>query len=398
MKYLIAVSVFLLSVVLLFAQDDKKEEGYQIEMVKKVETTCVKDQFRSGTCWSFSALSFLESELIRMGKGKHDISEMFVVRQSYSDKAEKYVRMHGSLNFAGGGAFTDILNCWRKYGIVPEQAYEGENYGEKGHVHYEMDKVLKTYVNGVLLNKNKKLSTAWHKGFDGILDAYLGEVPEDFEYEGKKYTPKSFAESLELNPDDYIELTSYTHHPFYESFVLEVPDNWSWDTYYNIPIDELVQVMDNAIETGYSIAWAADVSEDGFSWKDGLAIVPEKDLTDMSDAEIAKWENLSDKEKGKEVNTFDKPGKEKVITQEMRQLAFDNYETTDDHGMHITGIAKDQNGTKYYYVKNSWAVDEDKAYEGYFYTSEAYVRYKTMDILVHKDAIPKEILKKLGIK
>lgn len=395
MKYFTLLSVMVLFFFSAIAQD---EEGYKFTMEKEVDASPVKDQFRSGTCWSFSTLSFIESELIRLGKGTYNLSEMYVVRQSYYDKAIKYVRLHGNLNFAGGGAFTDIINCWKKYGMMPEEVYDGLSYGEEAHVHGELDLVLKKYVDGVIKNRNKKLTNAWIDGFEGILDAYLGEVPEKFTYKGKEYTPKTFAASLGIDPDDYIGISSYTHHPFYEPFVLEVPDNWSWDLYYNLPMNEMMEVIDNAIDNGYSVAWAADVSEKGFSWKDGLAIVPEKDLTEMSDAEVAKWENLPASKKNDELYAFDKPGKEKEITQEMRQEAFDNYQTTDDHGMHITGIAKDQNSTKYYYVKNSWNVDEEKAYMGYFYASEAYVQYKTMDIMVHKDAIPKDLKKKLNIE
>jgi bleomycin hydrolase len=394
MKYFTLLSVMAFIFIGAIAQD---EEGYQFEMMKQVDASSVKDQYRSGTCWCFSTLSFLESELLRLGKETYDLSEMYVVRQSYYDKAIKYVRMHGNLNFAGGGAFTDVINCWKNYGMMPEEAYDGLSYGEEAHVHGELDIVLKNYVDAVLKNKNKKLTPAWIEGFEGILDAYFGKVPEKFNFNGKEYTPKTFAESLEINPDDYIGFSSFTHHPFYKPFILEVPDNWSWDMYYNLPVDEFVAVMDNAVENGYSVAWAADVSEKGFSWKNGLAIVPEKDFAEMSDAEVAKWEKQPKSKKEDDLYSFEKPGKEKVITQEIRQLAFDNYQTTDDHGMHITGIAKDQNGTKYYYVKNSWNVPEDKAYEGHFYASETYVKYKTLDIMVHKDAIPKDLKKKLNI-
>ena len=401
-NFLLLFSTILLCSTILFAQEEEKKEeqkekGYVFTIVKQVKATSVKDQYRSGTCWSFSTTSFFESELLRMGKEEIDISDMWSVRLSYSDKAVKYVRLNGSLNFGGGGAFTDVKNCWKKYGIVPESVYNGKNYGQDGHVHGELDLVLKNYVDGVIKNKNRELTTAWHNGFNGILDAYFGQIPEKFNYKGKEYTPKSFSKELGLNPDDYIELTSFTHHPFYESFILEVPDNWAWDLYYNIPIDDLIKVIDNAIETGYSVAWASDVSEKGFSWKNGVAIVPEKNFEDMTDAEIAKWENSSKSEKNKGLFDFDKPGKEKEITQEMRQKAFDNLKTTDDHGMHITGIAKDQNGNKYYYIKNSWNVSDDKAYQGYFYASEAFVRYKTLDIMIHKDAIPKDFKKKIKI-
>ncbi len=381
----------------LTAQDKDTDNGYEFTTKKRIETTSVKDQHRSGTCWSFSAISFLESEMIRMGKEPVDLSEMWTIRHSYSDKAVKYVRFHGNLNFAGGGAFHDVTNVIKKYGIVPEGVYSGLNYGTEKHVHGEIDGVLKGYVDKVLKNRNRKLTPAWHDGFEGILDAYFGEMPEEFEYKGETYTPKSFAkEVVGLNPDDYITLSSYTHHPFYSTFILEVPDNWAYGQVYNLPVDEMMESMDHAIENGYTIAWAADVSEKGFNWTNGVAIVPEDNFEAIDDTEMAKWSDLTDTEKQEMLYDFNGPKPEKEITQEMRQEAFDNYSTTDDHGMHITGIAHDQNGTKYYIVKNSWD-DKNHIYEGYFYASEAFVRYKTMDIMIHKDALPTDIAKELGL-
>ena len=383
-----------------FAQDEKKEaaepEGYQFEMIKQLPATPVKDQYRSGTCWSFSGLSFLESELIRMGKGELDLSEMFIVRQAYSEKAKRTVRMHGNLNFGGGGAFHDVTLVWDKFGIVPEEAYKGLEIGEDNHIHGEMDKVLDSYVEGVIKNRNKKLTPVWHKAFDNILDAYLGDYPETFTYDGKEYTPESFAKELGLDMNDYVEISSYTHHPFYEQFILEVPDNWAWGQVYNLPMDEMMKVIDNSLEEGYTVAWASDVSEKGFAYRKGIAVVPEANTEEMSDSEMLKWQEMSAKEKQAQLYKLDKPGKEKTITQELRQEAYDNYQTTDDHGMHITGMAKDQNGNKYYYVKNSWA--ESNKYDGYFYASVPFVQYKTMCVMVHKDAIPKNIKKKLGLK
>ncbi|MCD6112503.1 MAG: aminopeptidase [Bacteroidales bacterium] len=385
-----------------FAQDKEKKAdttGYVFTTVKSIKVTPVKDQYRSGTCWSFSTIGFVEAELLRMGKGEYDLSDMFPVRKCYSEKAEKYVRMHGKINFAGGGAAHDVINVIRDYGIVPEQVYSGLNYGTEKHVHGEIDAVLKAYVDAVIKNKNKKITPVWHKGFDSVLDAYFGVVPETFTYKGKEYTPKSFAEELGFNPDDYVELTSYTHHPFYEKFILEVPDNWSWDSDYNVPMNELMEIIDNSINNGYTVAWGADVSEKGISFKNGVAVVPDADVKNMTDTERAKWEKLTKKEKDKQLYKFDKPGKEKEITQEMRQEGFDNWTTGDDHGMLITGIAKDQIGHKYYIIKNSWGPKVgDNDYNGYFYASENYVQYKTMDILVHKNAIPKKIKKKLHIK
>ena len=380
-----------------FGQDEEKKpekEGYVFTIEKELDATPVKNQYRSGTCWSFSAISFLESELLRMGKGEYNLSEMFVIRHAYGDKAKKYVRLHGNLNLAGGGAFHDVITVINEYGMVPEEVYDGKVLGEENHIHGEMDNVVKAYVKAVVENKNKKLTPAWYHGLTGILDAYLGEIPEEFEYSGKKYTPKSFAESLGLNMDDYVELSSFTHHPFYEKFVLEVPDNWEWGLVYNLPMKEFNEVLDYAIDNGYTIAWGADVSEKGFSWKNGVAIVPEVDMLDMTDTEKEKWEELTKKEKQAALYKFDKPGREKTITQEMHQEAFDNYSMTDDHGMHLTGKAKDQNGNEYFIVKNSW--DDGGKYDGYFYASRAFVLMNTLDIMVHKDAIPKHIKKKLG--
>ncbi|MDD3740131.1 MAG: C1 family peptidase [Bacteroidales bacterium] len=397
-KFIVGLFVMSLISLNIFAQDEseKKEEAYVIKMQKEVQVTPVKDQYRAGTCWSYSGLAFVEAELLRMGKPETDLAELYVVRKSFEDKAEKYIRMHGNINFGGGGAFHDVFNVIRDYGIVPEEAYKGLNYGEDNHVHGELDAVLKAYIDAVKENENKKLSTAWYNGFKGILDAYLGAEPEEFTYNGKKYTPKSYAAELGINPDDYVNITSYTHHPFYKQFILEIPDNWAWGLAYNVPLDEMIEIMDNAINNGFSVCWGADVSEKGFKWTKGIAVVPEEDRPDLDGLERDKWEKLSAKEKDNLLYTLDNPVPEKIITQEMRQLAFDNYQTTDDHGMLICGIATDQNGTKYYYVKNSW--NTANIYDGYFYASESFVKYKTMNIVVHKDALPKETKKNLGIK
>ncbi len=381
------------------AQDVQKDQpkGYQFTDIKRLPATSVKDQARAGTCWSWSGISFFESEMIRMGKEPIDLSAMYIVRHAYSDKATKFVRLHGSMNFAVGGAFCDVMHVIKNYGIVPMDVYKGLNYGEPNHAFGEIDDVLAGYVNAVIKNSNKKLSTAWKKGFDGILDAYLGEEPEKFEYKGKEYTPRTFAdEVVGLNMDDYVSLTSFTHHPFYSQFAIEVPDNWLWGMSYNLPINELAQVMSNAIDNGYTFAWASDVSERGFQTSQpGVAVVPTTDTKEMSGAEIAKWEAMP---KGNQTpDAFRQgPAPEKEITQEMRQQEFDNYLTTDDHGMHVIGKAKDQNGTVYYIVKNSW--NQYNKFGGYFYASEPFMKYKTMNIIVHKNAIPKDIRKKLGIK
>ncbi len=398
LKILTILAAALIFVMPAKAQDEKTEDekAYQFEMIKDIPTTPVKNQYRAGTCWSYSGLALLETELIRTGKGEYDLAELFVVRKAYEDKASKYVRMHGNTNFGGGGAFYDVFYVYKHFGMITEEAYKGLNYGTDNHVHGELDHVLKAYVDAVIENKNKELSTAWKRAYCSILDAYLGKVPEKFEINGKQMTPKEFADDLGLNMDDYINMTSYTHHPFYEQFSLEIPDNWQWAKSYNLPIDELMEVLDNAIMNGYSVAWGADVSEKGFSWTNGVAIVPETEKPNLDGLEQAKWEEMSSREKAKLLYSFDQIVPEKTITQEMRQEAFDNYQTTDDHGMLLTGKAKDQEGNTYYKVKNSW--DTNNIYDGYFFASNAFLKYKTMNIVVHKDAIPKHIKKKMGIK
>ncbi|MBN1927420.1 MAG: aminopeptidase [Prolixibacteraceae bacterium] len=378
--------------------DDDFETGYEFVEIIEIPTTPVKDQHRSGTCWSFATLSFLETEMIRMGKPEVDLSEMFVVWHCYSAKADKYVRMHGNTNFAAGGAFHDVIWALDEFGMVPEQAYNGLVLGEDKPVHGEMDVVLKAHVDGIVKNKNKKLSPVWHQAFTDLLDNYLGVIPETFTYSGKEYTPVSFAEDfIGLNPDDYIEIGSFTHHPFYEKFIIEIPDNWMWSEIYNVPLNELMQIFDYALKNGYSIAWGADVSDKGFATKKrGVAVVPDIDYTEMTDAEIARWEKLDENEQEKELYKLNEPGKEKNITQEMRQIDFDNYTSTDDHGMHIVGLAKDQNGAEYYIVKNSWGYYN--GFDGYFYASKPYIALRTIDIMVHKDAVPPNIAEKLGIQ
>lgn len=386
---LLFVAVFLVS-----AQDDKeKANGYEFEIIKELENTSVKNQFRSGTCWSFSAVSFLESEMLKMGKPEVDLSEAWIIRHSYSVKAKRYVRWHGHLNFAGGGAFHDVTNTIKKYGIVPEEIYDGLNYGTEKYVHGEFDAVLKGYMDQVIKNKNRELTTAWHNGLEGILDAYLGEKPGKFTYKGKEYTPESFAADFTgINPEDYIEVTSFTHHPYYSKFILEVPDNWSYDEVYNVTINDFIEIIDNSLEMGHTVAWAGDVSEKGFSWKHGIAIVPDIEYEETSGTDKERLTGLSTEER---VYSFQQPVKEMEITPEMRQKEFDNYKTTDDHGMHIVGLAKDQTGNKFYIVKNSW--DVDNPYDGYIYMSEAFIKYKATDIMIHKEVVPKKIAKKLDL-
>ena len=396
---IVAIGAFALSCTQLTAQENtklsnRKDGGYVFTLMKDIEATDVQSQGRTGTCWSFSSLSFFESELLRMGKGKHNLSEMFIARKAYEEKAVNYVRMHGNFNFGPGGAFHDIPYVAKRHGLMPEEAYMGLGYGADRHNHSEMDAILRATVEQVIKNPQGTLTPSWKKAVSGILDAYLGEVPSEFEYQGKKYTPQSYAKELGLDMNDYVIVTSFTHHPYYEQFVLEIPDNWALSSTYNLPLDELIEIADNAINNGYGVAWASDVSEKGFSYRDGLAIVPE----DESTIKVRGRDNsnFSDAGASKVSNAFDEPVKEKTITQAMRQEAFDNYQTQDDHGMHFTGIVKDQKGTKYYIVKNSWGKTNEC--DGYFYASEAYVRYKTTNFMVHKNAIPKALRKKLGIK
>ncbi|MDH8701475.1 aminopeptidase C [Dysgonomonadaceae bacterium PH5-43] len=394
MKHFLALVLGLLIIPVCLSAQEEKQEGFNFEVVKEVPITSIKNQNSAGTCWGYSGLGMIESELIRMGKGEIDLSEMYIVRKSYEDKAMKYVRMHGKTNFGQGGAFADVIDCIKYYGILPEEAMTGLNYGETTHKHSEMEAALTGYIEGIVKNPNKKLSTAWYKGYCSILDAYLGEIPETFTYKGVEYTPESFTKSLGINADDYISITSFTHHPFYSTFAIEVPDNWRWAPSYNLPLDEMMQVIDNALNKGYSVAWASDVSEKGFNRK-GIAVVPDADASETIGSDQANWLGLSQKERDNMINTLKSPVPEKTITQEMRQEGFDTFETTDDHGMLIYGIAKDQNGTQYYMVKNSWGETGD--YKGTWYASKAFVSYKTTNIVVHKDALPKAIKNKLKL-
>jgi len=360
-----------------------------------IPTTSVKDQNKSGTCWCFAGTSYFEDEIVRKGGDSLDISEMYTVRLCYEEKAEKFVRMYGQTHFAAGGSIADVPYVWKRYGAVPEEVYSGLNYGEEKHVHGELDAAVTAYLKAVVAKPNRKLSTAWKSGLKGILYAYFGEVPETFTYKGKTYTPKSFAAAQPINVDEYVPLTSFTHHPYYEAFAIEVPDNWLWESYYNLPLDEFKAVVDNAIKNGYTVVWAADVSEGGFKWNDGVALMPKgKEEGDMNGTELSRWVKLSDKERSND--NFKAPVPEINVTPEMRQEMFDNQETTDDHGMVIVGSAVDQKGNHYYKVKNSW--DTNNKYEGYFYVSEPYFLAKTVDILVHRNAIPAATAKKIGLK
>lgn len=356
--------------------------------------TSVKDQNKSGTCWCFAGTSHLETEILKNGGDSLDLSEMFTVRRCYEDKADKFVRMYGQTNFGPGGSTFDVPYVFSTYGALPEEVYTGLNYGEKKHVHGELDAAISAYLKAIVSNPNHKLTTAWRNGLKGILDAYFGPIPETFEYKGVTYTPQTYAQSLGLDMDDYVSVTSFTHHPFYTEFPLEVPDNWLWKTSYNIPIDELEEVVDNALENGYSVVWAADVSEGGFKWNDGVALMPKgKEEGDMNDTELSRWVKLSDKERQNEKYEFRGPVEEIEVSQEVRQEMFDSQETTDDHGMLIVGIAVDQNGNNYYKVKNSW--DTNQKYDGYFYVSMPYFRAKTLNLFLNKKGLPEDLQKKL---
>ena len=387
LKFILSAAVLAIACTALSAQE------YEFTTVKENPITSIKNQYRSGTCWCFSALSFIESEILRTKGVEVDLSEMFVVGKSYRDRAVKYVRLDGHLNFAAGSSFGDVLHVIDDYGIVPQDAMPGFNYGTDKPEHSELDAALKGYVDAIRSNPNRKLSTAWLNGFDGIVEAYFGEYPETFVVDGAEYTPESYRDHLGINYDDYVNITSFTHHPFYEPFIIEVCDNWRWDSAYNLPMDEMMEVMYNAIDKGYTIAWGSDVSEKGFT-RDGLAVMPVEEKKAVAGSDQERWVGKAAEKPEEEVKK--ELPEEMTITQEMRQDGYDRKTTTDDHGMHIYGIAKDQNGTQYFMVKNSWG-DAGK-YKGIWYASDAFVRYKTLSIVVHKDALPKHIAKKLGIK
>ena len=390
-KVLIVVLLLMGAITLINAQD-----GYEFSTVKELKITPVHNQSRTGTCWSYSGVALIEAELIRMGKGEYDFAEMFVVNHTYRDKAEKHVRLHGLSEFDEGGAFADVLYVFKHYGAIPREVYSGLQYGEDIHIHGEMVNAAKGFMKSIITNPNGKLSPVWPKAFQGIIDAYLGEIPATFQYKGRQYTPQSFGESLGLNIDDYVSLTSFTHKPFYSSFGLEIPDNWRWSLSYNLPLNELMEVFDNAINTGFTVAWGADVSEAGFT-RDGVASYPDLESIETSGSDQARWIGLSRTERDAEIRKLaSMPCKEVEVTQELRQTGYNNYQTTDDHGMLIYGIAKDQTGKKFYMVKNSWGTDSK--YKGMWYASESFVAYKTINIVVHKDAIPSVIKAKIGIR
>ena len=359
---------------------DSSKAKFKFTEVINLENSPVKNQGSSGTCWSYSGNSFLESEMMKLGKEFVDISEIYTARCAYIERAKNYVRMHGNIGWGDGAELHDVVSIYKKYGAVPYEIYTGLNYGTSKNKFGEMQAALEGFLKGIVENKNGKLTKNWLPAFTAALDSYLGQVPESFTWKGKKYSPKSFAnEVVGIDADRYMEFSSYTYAPFYEPTLLMVPDNWSLQSVYNLPLNEMTEMVDNALSKGYTVAWATDVSEKYFSWKNGVAIVPEKELEDMSADELK--------------TMFDGPKTERIITPEMREEAFDNYTTTDDHGMHIVGLAKDQNGKEYYMVKNSWGDAND--YKGYLYVSKAFFKYKTTAVLANKNAIPTTTLKKL---
>lgn len=363
-------------------QSANSKDSFVFKDVINIENTPVKNQGSSGTCWSYSANSFLESEMIRLGKQPVEISQIYTARNAYIEKGINYVRMHGAITLGDGGALHDVINMYRKYGALPQSAYTGLNYGTTNNKFGEMAAINEGLLAAVVKNPNGELSPSWQKAYTAVIDSYLGEVPKNFDYKGKKYTPQTFAkEVVGINPDEYVELSSFTDHPYYSQFVMMVPDNWSLDLIYNVKMNELTDIIDNALKNGYTIGWAGDVTEKGFSWKNGVAYIPNKNFADMTAEE--------------KDGLFKGPQTELDITPELRQKAFDNYQTTDDHGMHIVGLSKDQNGKEYYIVKNSWGATND--YKGYLYMTKNFVKYKTTAILLNKGGLPKDLSKKLNI-
>ena len=366
-------------------------------VIKEIPITSVKDQNRSGTCWDYSTLSYFEAEILKATGKSYDLCESFVANKTYLERAIQVVRYHGDCQFAQGGSAEDVLHTLKVHGICPEGAmpFPGSLYGDSLNNFNEFFSVLSPYVEAIAKNKAKKISSAWKNGMQGILDAYLGKCPEKFTFEGKTYTPKEFVKTLGINLDDYVSITSYTHHPFYTAFPVEVQDNWRFPLSYNVPMDEMMQIIDNAIEQGYTIAWGGDVSEEGFTRKGLAYAVDAKAAQSLAGSDMARWLKLAPAKKTSIIDSLGCTVPEVVPTQQMRQERFDNWELTDDHGMHIYGVAKDQNGKEYYMVKNSWGESGD--YKGTWYMTKAFIAANTMDYLVNKNAIPAEIRKKLGL-
>ena len=401
MKKLFAFA--LMAMVAVSALGAKKKEAAKdankpvFTIIKEIPITSIKDQNRSGTCWDYSTLSFFEAEILKNTGKTYDLCESFVANKTYMERAIQVVRYHGDCQFAQGGSAEDVLQTLKTYGICPEGAmpFPGSLYGDSLNNFNEFFGVLEPYVAAISKSNAKKISNAWKTGLQGILDAYLGKCPEKFTYEGKEYTPKSFMASLGINLDDYVSITSYTHHPFYTGFAVEVQDNWRFPLSYNLPMDEMMQVIDNAVANGYTVAWGGDVSEDGFT-RQGLAYaIDAKAAQGLGGSDMARWLKLTAEKKRNLIDSLGCTVPEIVATQELRQERFDNWELTDDHGMLIYGVAKDQNGKEYYLVKNSWG--ETGEYKGTWYMTKAFIAANTMDFLINKNAIPAEIRKKLGI-
>ncbi len=385
----------MLSCALLLSVSSAFAQGYQFTDVKRLPATPVKNQAATGTCWCFATVSFLESELLRTGKGEYDLSEMFIVRQKYMNQLQdNYVRQ-GQGNIGQGSLGHTVKNAVRQVGLVPEEVYTGINYDSDRHNHSELASYMSAIAHAAV--KMKKRSPEYYELINNLFDTYLGKLPEKFTYKGKEYTPKSFAASLGLNMDDYIELTSFTHHPYYTKFDVEVPDNWEHQLMYNLPLDEMIEVMNYAINNGYTVCWDGDVSEKGFSFTNGVAINPDVTTADnYAGTDRARFEQMNPAQRLEEVYKFDRPYPEVKVTPEIRQAGYESFVTTDDHLMHVTGIVKDQNGTPYYITKNSWGTERN-AFAGYLNMSESFVRAKTIYIMVHKDAIPKALQAKLGL-
>ena len=393
LNILTLTTIFLLSITASYSQDDlinklkdnktlTSKEAFGFKTVVNAEATSIKNQGSSSTCWSYSGNSYVESEMIRMGKKPIDIAEMFTVRNMYIDKAEAYVRMHGGMSYGQGGAPHDPIDLMMKYGALPQELYNGLLPGQVKNDHAELESVIKGIIEPIAKSE-KPISTVWKSALTKVVDTYLGDVPEKFKFEGKEYTPMTFAkEVVGINAKDYVEITSFTTSPYYSQMIVMVPDNWTFKPSYNVQLNDIIETIDNALNKGYTVVWGTDVSEKSFSWKNGVAYVPTKSYNDMTEEE--------------KKDMFSKPQAELEITPEIRQRAFDNFETTDDHGMQITGIAKDVNGREYYIVKNSWGTKND--YEGYLYVTKNFVKYKTTSILLHKDGVPKGLNNKLGIR
>lgn len=376
----IALSIlFAVFATALFAQ---KTETYQFKDIKRLAATPVKDQQKTGTCWAFSSASFLESEALRMGKGEVNLSEMFVVRHIYRQKCENYVRRQGTAQLGEGGLAHDLMNAVKQYGIVPESVYPGRQNPNKPFDHSQLEKNLKAMCSEfVAQGKAGKLSEKWLSQVDSVLDAEFGKVPLQFEVGSTMFTPVSYRDFLGIQPDNYVHISSFTHHPFYEKFILEVPDNWANGQFYNLPLSEMMRSLNHALQQNYSVEWDADVSNTGFSAPNGIAIVPEKDWKDRSVAERQ--------------NAFKVWEAEKNVTQEYRQQLFDKQVTTDDHLMHIVGMLDEAHGGDFYVVKNSWGEISDL--KGYVNVSESYMRLNTISFTVHKNALPADVQRRLGI-